>query len=150
VQVFPSNDEKGQCIQVARGDIILKTNLEPFAPGELFFDYTTKDLWVGGTEKNPHIPMNIGGLNTLRFIGEWSENFLPRERKEKVLPGYIFLIKAVIPEDIDNGVPAFSPGDFALFTKNMDLQKPKWIKLFLPFEERINRLEKIINEMVKI
>lgn len=79
----------GQDIAISRGDISKRTQARDFISGELFYDYITKDLWIGGGRSNPNIPMSIGGLNSIRWQGDWDQTYLPDESL-KVLPGYIY------------------------------------------------------------
>ena len=79
----------GQDITISRGDISKRKEKKSFVSGELFYDYITKDLWIGGGRGNQEVPMSIGGLNSIRWQGDWNESFLPTETL-KVLPGYMY------------------------------------------------------------
>lgn len=112
----------GQDITISRGDISKRKEKKSFISGELFYDYITKDLWIGGGRGNQEVPMSIGGLNSIRWQGDWNETFLPNQTLT-VLPGYLYrCTKKIEASDYNEEI---LPNDLLLYYEQKDKETSK-------------------------
>lgn len=144
-----------QDIQISHGDLEARKRTKSFISGELFYDYNTSTLFIGGSDKystklnDQQIPHPIGGLNDIKWMGDWSYNILP----SNPLPGHIYkclvpisAAQFVKPEELENiqreiaTNSNFNPneyvrkGDFILYYEDTSNKKTPtnegyWVKI---------------------
>ncbi len=120
----------GQDIQISRGNINKRKQLKSFISGELFYDYLTQDLWIGGNKDTQEVPISIGGLNGIKWQGNWDKDYFPTDT-QTVLPGYLYYCETKIEKT--STTPEILPEDLILYVE--DKTKPNvtgegfWVRI---------------------